>query len=335
MNKKIKKFRKKCSIKIIVLILINFVFVVPMLFSSNCGTTAAQILNMNTSSRIVGMGNAGIGLADDLNALVYNPAGLSQVSGTQLQFTYIFYFLGTKMSSVSYGQKIGKILPGKLSDAGFGFKWKYFYTKDTVRNEAGVEEESFAIKYSQYSIGMGFPLSNNRHSLGFAVNTVSEEIYTEKDSKVAIDLGWHYKFYAGEAEPPIPFKKSRGWYMDAIGIRKKLKKSVRINTIGAAIKNLGENKLPVKLVLGGAHELIDDIVIVWETFTSREISLGFKCGVEAEIEGFKARAGFIYTTNPNITIGFGIPEKNWNIDYAFFMHMDLGIAHRVSYGVYF
>ena len=77
------------------------------------------------------------------------------------------------------------------------------------------------------------------------------------------------------------------------------------------------------------------LIVVWEAFMDCKENYGYKCGLEGEIEGFKARAGYIYTTNPNITIGFGIPEGKWRIDYAFLYHWDLGITHRFSMGVNF
>ncbi len=44
------------------------------------GTTAADVLKVNYGPRPVGMGGAFIGLADDVNAMAYNAAGLLQLS---------------------------------------------------------------------------------------------------------------------------------------------------------------------------------------------------------------------------------------------------------------
>lgn len=45
---------------------------------------SSEKLGRNTSVRALGMGNAYVGVADDLDALFYNPAGLAKVRGLQL-----------------------------------------------------------------------------------------------------------------------------------------------------------------------------------------------------------------------------------------------------------
>lgn len=331
--------------KVIVLILISFVFALPALCGYNYGRTRCQILDMYTSARIMAMGNAGVGLANDLNALVYNPAGLAQLQKIQLQATHIFYFVGTRMDSFSYGQRIGKVSekrPGwGLDYIGIGFKWKYFYAGDTIRDESGEEGKSFDIIYSQYSVGAGCPLTK-RLSAGLAVNIVSEEIYTEKDTFAGVDLGGHYKLSAGRRYSTM--LRVRGRRVRRVI----LSEPEGINSVGLVIRNIGSSSLPLKLVLGGAHELtmisglesawgsvVDDLIVVWEAFADSKKNYGYKFGLEGEIRGFKARAGFIYTTKPNITFGFGVPEGKWNIDYAFLYHWDLGMTHRVSIGFNF
>lgn len=355
---------------IVLLILVNLI-AVQTVYGSNAGITGGQILNIYTSARLAAMGNAGVGLADDVNGLAYNPAGLTQIFGTQLQFTHIFYYAGTRLDSVSGAKKFGKSFSkgvvkvlkkviGKklkrrqvrrleekfteeLNRIGLGFKWKFFHARDKARDEYGIESESFNVKFSHLSFGGGYALTEH-HSLGLAVNFVTENIYDEKGKAVGIDLAWHYKsnldqYYSSTLGTPEEIEKLFTFMVPS-----------KINNIGVVIKNLGsririgsgsKNSQPLKLIVGGAHELevLNDLLAVWEVFTSKEVSLGVKCGMEKRISlgmlgEFKARAGFIYLTNPNITLGFGIPERNWYIDYAFLLQ-ELGAAHRFSYGVKF
>ena len=109
----------------------------------------------------------------------------------------------------------------------------------------------------------------------------------------------------------------------------------RFAYLGGKIKlDRSEAKLPLKYVLGGSHSM-GKFLFTWETFTGRQINFGWQCGLQADVKSFKLRSGFAYITNPDITFGFGIPYRNWSLDYAFFPHQDLGIAHRISVGAYF
>ncbi|MBI5244780.1 MAG: PorV/PorQ family protein [Elusimicrobia bacterium] len=65
----------------------------------NPGVTAAQILQISPSPRAVGMGSAFTGVASDLSALYYNPAGLSTLDHHEVGFTYM---KGAQDQSVEY-----------------------------------------------------------------------------------------------------------------------------------------------------------------------------------------------------------------------------------------
>ncbi|MBN2406522.1 MAG: hypothetical protein JXJ19_02385 [Elusimicrobia bacterium] len=282
-----------------------------ILAASGYGTTGAQILNLDTSARIVSMGGANAGLSDDLNAVTGNPAGLVQMYGTEFQASRLIYFMDSAMTSFTLGQKIGK--------AGAAFKLKIFSTEDTYRDEMGYGSSKFDIKYAQYTLGSGFNISQ-RQSIGVAVNMVSETFglgstpgYAGdlEDSAMSCDAGWFFKSFGGDS-------------------------------FGAVVKNMGtgikldkkEDGLPLKMVIGGSHRM-GRFILAWDALTSRQVDFAWQFGVEAEIKGIKARSGLMYITSPDVSLGFGIPYGNFCLDYAFAPHQDLGIAHRITLGGYF
>ncbi|MBN2406520.1 MAG: hypothetical protein JXJ19_02375 [Elusimicrobia bacterium] len=306
---------------------------------SNFGTTGAQILRMRTSAKIMGRGDTGVAYADDLNALAYNPAGLTQMEGSQAQFTHIFYYVGTSMNSAAFGRKYRM----KGHDLALGFKWKYFGTEDTERDEDGKELEDFDIKYAQYSLGAGYQV-RERHSIGATLNAVTEKVYDCEGFDIALDLGWHYKF----REDPM--------YEDEKGVRRVTKRFLNfftynerepVGSVGAAIKNIGPNiktfkgggsALPLMLAVGAAYEFdeyLDDVIFLCELHTSAENPLGFNAGVETELEGFLFRMGLMYTANTTLTFGASVPDRKWHVDYAFLVNLGLGTTHRISVGVNF
>jgi len=282
----------------------------PLCAKSSYGTAGAQILNLHTSAKVSSMGDAFAGLANDLNAVIYNPAGLGQLYGTEFQLTRLFYFMDTGVNALTFAQKFNKM--------GAGIKVKLFSAEDTYRGILGADGDKFKIKYSQYSIGLGRQIFN-KHSAGVTVNIVYENFALgstavdddKKDTVMAFDLGWHYRARRGDS-------------------------------FGAVIRNAGgkvrigekADRLPLQFVLGGGHKM-GRFILVWEAVAGREIPFGWKSGVEADIQDFKVRAGFMYITAPDLTLGFGVPYRNFYLDYAFFPHQALGTAHRITLGGYF
>lgn len=306
--------------------------------SFNCragglGTTGGQILDMHTSARVMAMGNAGVGLSGDPNSLIYNPAGLSKLSGIKVQGTHIFYFLGTYLESLTLGNKINNI--------GTAAKIKIFTTKDTVRDSNGNEGEDFSVTYYQYSFGFGYHL-NKRHSIGAGLNYIAEHIFNDTGHAAGINLGWQYDYSRMREVKSLSISRYGG-------IRhKECSESESLGTLGAVIKNIGTKIatgggqgefLPVQLAVGGWHSIpyIENLLGAWEGYVTKDLDYGIKAGVEGEIEGFKARAGGLYKGGPNVNMcfGFGVPSKNWNIDYAFLLNLDLGMSHRISIGADF
>ena len=268
--------------------------------SVDYGTAKGQILEFTASARAAALGDAPSGAERGLPAAGCNPAGVSGISGTELQFSHILHFLDTSMSSLGFGQGLGR--------GGIMISLKQFRAGDTARDSLGREIESFNIVFEQYSVGAGFPLGKGQ-SLGAALNVLSEEVYSEKTFSAGFDLGWLYSSPGG-------------------------------NSIGFSVKNIereiGEDDfgLPFICSLAGGHGFLDYFRLYWDVSASRQYGLGFKSGVQADVSGILAlRAGFRHLTVPEATFGFGVRKGLWTLDYAFLPHFDLGTGHRFSLGL--
>jgi hypothetical protein len=334
--------------KTILLVISGLTFFIRNSSANNYGAFGAQILDMRNSARIIAMGDAGAGFAHGVNAMYYNPAGMTRLSGTEVQLSHRIVYLDTVFNSVSFAHKVGRSLGNVIEDfldrklgeriyrVGIGLAWKNFSARDTIRDITGQETGGFDVKYSQYTAGFGYSLTE-RHSLGMALNVVTENIYDQAGNTAAFDFGWHYRFYTEKYYiPELGIERAAEGYSEAI-------EKLKITEFGIVLKNVGfkintgeENSLPAKIAAGAVHEPSRQMAVVWETFMGQDQTVpGFKCGLETEIARFTARAGLIYTTNFNFTFGFGIPERNWHIDYAAILYRDLGLNHRFSYGVHF
>src|SRR5262245_3066396 len=71
------------------------------------GNQAAPWLKISNNARSTAMGEAGVAVADDVNAASVNPAGLAQLEGQQLALMHQAYVLDTAIEHLAYGLKLG------------------------------------------------------------------------------------------------------------------------------------------------------------------------------------------------------------------------------------
>ena len=92
------------------------IFVVSLLFVSpalavneNAGTSGAAFLQIGAGARPTAMGSAYVGIADDVNAVYFNPAGLSFIAKPELMAMHTNWFEGMNYNfgAFSYPTKFG------------------------------------------------------------------------------------------------------------------------------------------------------------------------------------------------------------------------------------
>lgn len=68
----------------------------------NLSIIFALLLNNCVGARPLGMGGAFIGLANDVNAVYWNPAGLAQINKYQMTYTYGEHFGYSNFFAIGY-----------------------------------------------------------------------------------------------------------------------------------------------------------------------------------------------------------------------------------------
>lgn len=66
------------------------------------GVTSSNFLKMGVGPRPVALGESFVGLADDINAITYNPAGLAGLADQELSMMHNEYFEGVRQEWVAY-----------------------------------------------------------------------------------------------------------------------------------------------------------------------------------------------------------------------------------------
>jgi hypothetical protein len=91
-----------------------FIFILAVFFFCHAaltcfaaGTSGAIILKQTSGARPLGMGEAFVALADDVNALNFNPAGLVQIKRHEISVMYLDSLVDTWFGFIGYAYPIG------------------------------------------------------------------------------------------------------------------------------------------------------------------------------------------------------------------------------------
>jgi len=90
-----------------IFILAIFFFCHAALTCFAAGTSGAIILKQTSGARPLGMGEAFVALADDVNALNFNPAGLVQIKRHEISVMYLDSLVDTWFGFIGYAYPIG------------------------------------------------------------------------------------------------------------------------------------------------------------------------------------------------------------------------------------
>jgi len=155
---------------------------------TNVGTTAAPFLEVGVGSRAIGMGGAFVAVANDVSALYWNPAGISQVGHPEAVFERVEW-----LADISFNY-FGAVIPfGRWGTAGV-FLNAMSVPKMAVRTvdfPNGTGEMFDATSYA-FGISYSFALTD-RFSIGMNGKYIEERIWHEKARSVAFDIGTLYR----------------------------------------------------------------------------------------------------------------------------------------------
>jgi hypothetical protein len=155
--------------------------------SSAAGSSVGTFLKIGVGARPVAMGESFVALADDVNALYWNPAGINQLEKMQATFMYnawlngvAYNYAGIAAKPFGYGSAVGasvimldtgKIDGNDINDAPYSYDG----------------EKDFVISGTY-----GKELQENV-LLGISLKSVRQSIENESASGTGIDLGAIYK----------------------------------------------------------------------------------------------------------------------------------------------
>jgi|GEM_PF-1814585 len=260
-------------------------------------TLFPNFIGMNWGARAYSLGNTFVGLADDPSSIFWNPAGITKID------KYSFSFSHQNLFGIDdlYNEMFAAVLPFKFSPIGLGW---------TQVNLLG--------EYSEQVIY----LSSGR---SFWIN------------KIPIRIGVSAKHYFVNVKGYKNADSPSNFDLDS-GILIQTTKKI---AVGFTVKNITrpkfkfmdlKNSIYRKYSIGCCYTWKNSLNLlfdyVWDK-NSEEFHLG---GEMWFYEVFAPRIGYC---NENLTAGFGIKTKRWNLDGTVYADDALGNTYRISLGFQF
>lgn len=284
------------------------------------GTAAGEFLNLGAGARAAAMGGAYAAVADDANAVYWNPAAMTRVARRSLTLMH-----AAVLNSGSY--EFGAFVDDEGPRVGaFGFGVQYFVPGRIVQtSEAGAYlgniipyDMAFTWSYAHELAGW---------SLGGSAKVVDSRIINSA-SAGALDLGVLSPALAGD----------------------RLRLAFTATNLGGDTMVFDQTgaKLPLALRAGAAYRLLPALLLSADAAFPRSDNPYAALGVEYRIADesggrfderrwrFDARGGFSTQTLGSVdgltgvSMGFGIARGRAGVDYAFAPYGGLGQMHRLS-----
>src|SRR3989339_8353 len=284
-------------------------YLVTFLSASNTG---ASFLSIGTSARAISMGGAYVGVANDISAINYNPAGLAQLKESQIMGQHTEWISDIKHDFLAFTRPT---LNGTMGLSVVYLSQGSIEGRDENRQRTGSFNAYDVATTVSYSRSM-----NNGVSLGTNVKIIQQKIDTESATGVAIDIGTQY-------DTTI----------------KNLKLGLSFQNIGPKMTFIEEGyNLPMTATIGLGYTLKRAITFAFDVKrrvydNKTEISFGTEI---TPISILALRVGYLKSVNPEtiasisnfkgIGGGLGLNIKRFSTDYAFVPYGDLGNTHRIS-----
>ncbi|MBI1925850.1 PorV/PorQ family protein [Candidatus Poribacteria bacterium] len=340
---------------------------------TNVGTTGAQFLKIGPDARAEGLGGAFGAVSNDVNAIYWNPAGLSHIQKNSLSNTYTVWLGDTRYNFLAFATPVEKVGTIAASVTALTMPQMEITTLENPDGtglwfDAGDWAVSLAYARQLYDRSKTHGTEEGGARLSFGINTklIYQKIYRESAKGVAVDVGTLY--YTGWRSLRIGMCLSNfGPDMSFSG--PDLKTGTQIggterfgeynpfpdttNPTRTATLDTTTFAMPINFRVGVAYDIVDQgdhfLTLALDGNHPNDNNERLHIGAEYWYKkagsirvGYKFRLGekeIRKNEEENITLGLGlnlnVKTVNLILDYAFANFDLLEQAHHITLGIVF
>ncbi len=289
----------------------------------DAGTVGAAFLKIEAGSRPAGMGGAFAGLANDVNSIYWNPAGLTAVGERQFTAMQNFSIADISNQFLGYAQK--------FSDRGtWGASFLGAFT-EIERRRRPTEEPDSTATVGGFAAGLsGAYILSPKLSVGATAKTISQQLDVEDSIGGAADVGMLLRMLDNKLSVGLA-AQNLGFLDTGENLPMNVRTGIAYRTRTQPIPDSGRQPQDLFSL---AADVNYPIVGGFPTF---------HLGTENWFYNMLAlRVGYSFSQGENpkngLTAGFGLrrvgeaslENVNFQFDYAFVPDQAVGNAHRVS-----
>ncbi|MEW6097044.1 MAG: PorV/PorQ family protein [bacterium] len=304
--------------KLIVLISI-LIFSQPVISyagDDDVGICTAQFLKIGQGPRVVGMGGAGVAIADDVNATYWNPAGLVQLELREITAARTNWFEDIKTNYLAYTQSLQPINNRKRS---MGVSLILLNVEGIDgRDNTGQRTTSLEVDNLALSLSYAIELRQNL-AFGFNVKAIKQDLGGNKGTGMAVDIGLLSKYS-----------------------KKNISFGLNIQNLGAKLKTSNaKNDLPLNIKLGACYKpqiFGEGTLLALDLDIPKDNDINFHAGVEYWlIQSLGIRLGYNQQMGYSTGLGFRSRGEGYfegievQVDYGFVSHTEFDNSHRFSF----
>lgn len=155
---------------------------------SKVGTSVAQFLKIGVGARAVGMGESFAAVANDISALYWNPAGMTNLNSISVGVSHSQWFADI------YHNYAGVAIPLSESDV-IGLSAVSLTTNEQeVTTVEQPEGTGVFYNVSDLAIGLSYARKlTDRFSVGMTIKYIQQVVYNESANTIAIDIGTYLR----------------------------------------------------------------------------------------------------------------------------------------------
>jgi hypothetical protein len=282
-------------------------------------TTSYGFLKLTGNARSAGMGDAYSSVGNDLSAVFYNPAGVTQIERYALTASYLKWIVGSQMGTFALG--------AKTNVATFAVNFAYF-TTEQFEETTSAQPGGTGRMVTAGDIAAGLTVAKqvtDKLSVGANLRYVKEDLDLQSYSSVDLDFGT--LFYTGFKSTRLGMAlRNLGGDKDVIGQKARFPMVFNLSGAAEIYGNLGD---PLSITLAVEQMFFTDSINRYhfgaEAWVQNMLALrgGYKTGYDSESwslgAGLKHRLG-----GQQVSVDFSYSKSEALDEYPIRLSLGLG-----------